>query len=71
MWERKVNKVKVNNKKKKTNPMIKQEIDLTSHLFTRQIIYLPIECTDNLKKKKKMSDLISHLLQLQVKSLNW
>ena len=52
MWERKVNKVKVNKKKKKSNPMIKQESALTSHLFTRQIIYLPIECTDNLKKKK-------------------
>ena len=53
MWERKVNKVKVNKKKKKSNPMIKQESGLTSHLFTRQIIYLPIELIDILKKKKK------------------
>ena len=51
MWERKVNKVKVH-KKKKTSPMIKQESDLTSHLFTIQIIYLPIELIDILKKKK-------------------
>ena len=33
--------------------MIKQESALTSHLFTRQIIYLPIELIDILKKKKK------------------
>ena len=32
--------------------MIKQESDLTSHLFARQIIYLPIELIDILKKKK-------------------
>ena len=34
--------------------MIKQESALTSHLFTRQIIYLPIELIDILKKKKKL-----------------
>ena len=33
--------------------MIKQESDLTSHLFTRQIIYLSIELIDILIKKKK------------------